>query len=198
MPTVRGLPALLDRPDAVLPDAGSGAAASAAVAAPTYVTIQLALDGGIPARVVLDGTRTLVLAVPLGQARRWLNDDPSAIAIDTSTAAAPAAPPEPQRPLDEPAARLTLLESNAIGDTVPAATGEAAILTVAGRAVVEVIVDALTISAGSLRSPGQYGSSIALRWRDLRPAPNAGPVLATGDPSIPRHRARWSKWRRIG
>jgi len=191
MPT-NGLPSIIDRPDAALAPGTTDPPAGNA-----YTSLAQALDGGIPVRLALDSTRILLLAVPLGQARRWLDDDPRNVVVDTS-AAGPLPDPAVLRSLDAPQARLTLLESGAVGDTVPVTTGEPAVLTMAGRAVVEIVVDSLVATVGSLRSPGQYGSSISLRWRDLHAAPNDGPAQVVLDPTIPRARRHWFLLRRQG
>jgi len=60
-------------------------------------------------------------------------------------------------------------------------------MTLRGRAVVEIIVDAITLTAGSLRSPGKYGSSLTLRWRDVTGASDDGPKPPLGDESIPSY-----------
>ena len=188
MPT---LPAFISRPDASLP-------AAEPVAGPAYATVTLALDSGVPFRIPLDGTRSLLLAVPLGQLRRWMGDDPSTVIVDTTVTSLPVTPPGPTRNLDNVGPRLTLLLSGAVGDTTSFATGSPATLTMNGQAVVEVVVDELTITVGSIRSPGQYGSSISLRWRDLHPAPNSGPPDAVLDPSIPRKRLAFYLQARTG
>ena len=54
-----------------------------------------------------------------------------------------------------------------------------------GTGVVEVIVDLLLVTAGSMRSPGQFGSRVTLRWRPLDAAPSTGPPPTRGDPGIP-------------
>ncbi|MFL6139705.1 MAG: hypothetical protein ACJ74O_18180 [Frankiaceae bacterium] len=181
-----GLPALLNRPAAVLPPAGPAATV------PGETVLRIALDSGVPARIPLAGDRALVLAAGPGRARCYLDADPAAVVIAigavTGSATAPPAAPALLRNPDALVPRLTLLDRAALGDSVPVVAGVAMTLSVGGRAIVEVTVDALTVTAGSLRSPGQYGSSMTLRWRDLTPAGNAGPPLATGDPSIPRPR----------
>jgi hypothetical protein len=88
--------------------------------------------------------------------------------------------------------RLTLVVSGAIGETVPVVLGVPFRLAgppgsapPPGAAVVEVTVDRLVITAGTLRSPGRFGSLLSLRWRDLTPAPDEGPLSPVGDPGIP-------------
>jgi hypothetical protein len=175
-----GLPALLTRPVAVLPAAQPRAAPDS--------TTSFSLDNGVPARIPLSGDRVLVLSVGLGRARALLASDPASVVVTAGTTAVPPADPLVLRDPDVPIARLSLLEGAALGDSVPVVVGIAVTLSVSGRSVIEVTIDAITLTAGSLRSPGQYGSSVTLRWRDLPPAGNAGPQLATGDDSIPRPR----------
>ncbi len=175
------LPALTAVPAAVLPEPVPGGG-------PVYASVTLSLESGVPARIPLDGSRTVLLAVPLGQARRWLDDDPRNVVLDTSLSRAGSIPPGPALDLDRSGPRLTLLQGSVLGDTVALVPGQPVVLTIAGLAVVEVVVDSLILTVGSLRSPGQYSSSIQLRWRDLHPAGNSGPDLTRGDDSIPRRR----------
>jgi hypothetical protein len=183
MASMDGLPALLTRPAAVMlpvdrPTTPAG-----------ETVLRVALDTGVPARIPLAGDRALVLAVGAGRARHHLETDPAVVVLALGTGTVtPAVDPGLFRNPDVPIPRLTLLDKATLGDSVPVVAGVATTLTVGGRAAVEVTVDALTVTAGSLRSPGQYGSSITLRWRDVQPASNAGPSLATGDPTIPRPR----------
>lgn len=174
------LPAFLTRPPVLLADA---APAPVADADPAESTLRQALDGGIPAHLPLAGQRSLVLGVGLGKARELLAADPAAVLIDAGTD-----PHDSDADPDRPIARLTLIDGSVIGETVPVVTGVRAALVVSGRVAVEVVVDALTVTAGSLRSPGKYGSSITLRWRPVGPAPDLGPPPPAGDPSLPRFR----------
>jgi hypothetical protein len=182
---------MVTRPPAVL-DAPVSSGAAPAPAPPRgaeFVTVDLSLDAGVPARVPLDGDRTLVLAVPLGVARSLLASDPLAVAADTAEGGLA---PDADRGRDPARAwpRLTLLVGGEIGDTVAAVTGAPTVLGRGGVAAVELVLERLVVTAGSLRSPGQYGSRVTLRWRDLHTAPDAGPAPATGDPSIPRRSQR--------
>jgi hypothetical protein len=176
------LPALISRP---LLDAAP--AASDNGFAPGQ-TVQQELAAGLPARVDLDGDRSLVLAVPLGVATGVLAADPMTVVFDTGV-------PNPSdltalRDSDGAWPRLTLVLTGAIGQTVPVVLG-VPVRRVAGAAagvaaVVEVTVDRLVVTVGSLRSPGRFGSQLTLRWRDLTLAPDTGTPAPVGDLSIPR------------
>jgi hypothetical protein len=173
-----------------------------------YTTLTHPLDAGLPARIPLGGGRDLVLAVPVGQARRWLADDPGRVVIDIAAAAR-----EPGsatlRALDATVPRLTLVQGERIGETTPVVAGRPIVLGLDGRTLVEIVVDGLIVSVGSLRSPGLYGSVLRLRWRSLEMASAAGPARPVPDDAIPRppvpqllrqkalkRRRRW--WRRSG
>jgi hypothetical protein len=173
MPTPT-LPALISRPslDAVPvppPD-------------PALLVVKQELSAGLPVRVDLDAARVLVLAVPLGMARAVIAADPSAVVFDTGVAN----PPDLTAGRDDGGAwpRLTLVVNGAIGDTVPVVRGVPFRLA-AGPAVAEVTVDELVVAAGTLRSPGRFGSRLSLRWRDLGLATDDGPPRPAGDPGIP-------------
>jgi hypothetical protein len=88
-----------------------------------------------------------------------------------------------------PGPRLTLVDGGTIAGTMAVVPGVPQRLGLGSAAAVEVVVDRLVLTAGSLRSPGSYGSRITLRWRDLRTAPDAGPPPATGDPALAQLRS---------
>ncbi|WP_410672481.1 hypothetical protein [Amycolatopsis sp. cmx-4-68] len=169
----RSLPALISRP---LP------AVAPPPADPGARVLRQELTAGLPARLDLDAVRGLVLAVPLGVARAVLAADPSAVVFST-------AEPGDSTAFRDPAAawpRLTLVVTGAIGTTVPVVAGVPVRLAgPPGTAAVEVTVDELVLTAGSLRSPGRFGSRLSLRWRDLALASGDGPAHPVGDPGIP-------------
>lgn len=182
MDSVDALPPFLTRPPVLLADLLPDLLPDAAAApVPGETTLRQALDAGVPARLPLSGQRALVLAVGLGKARELMDADPSVVVIDLA-AGDPDAAPDP----DQPVARLTLLDGPTLGDTLRVVAGVRIPLAVGGGVAVEIVVDTLTITAGSLRSPGQYGSSVRLRWRPVGTAPDDGPPPAPGDPSLPR------------
>lgn len=173
MPTPT-LPALISRP--------SLGTAAIPPPDPALLVVKQELSAGLPVRVDLDAARALVLAVPLGTARAVITADPSAVVFDTGVAD----PPDLSAGRDDGGAwpRLTLVVNGAVGDTVPVVRGVPFRLA-AGPAVAEVTVDELVITAGTLRSPGRFGSRLSLRWRDLALASDDGPPRPIGDPGIP-------------
>lgn len=164
------LPALISRPFLDVPNDPT-----------VFQTLQQDLTSGLPAKVDLDGARGLVLAVPLGVARNVLSADPATVAFDTGSFTGPTTP----RDYDATWPRLTFVAGGVIGETVPVLPGVRFAVRLGADASVEITVDTLVVTVGTLRSPGQFGSRLALRWRALGPAPDAGPPPSTGDPSIP-------------
>jgi len=169
------LPSVLTRP---LPDGAATAPDDG-----TQQSVQLNLTAGIPAVIALDAGRSLALAVPLGVAGALLAADPLATLVDTGDPAYQPAPGEQRDPM-APTARLTLIANGAIADTTAVVAGIPLELGTGSAAAVEVVVDRLVVTAGSLRAMGDYGSQITLRWRDLRTAPSTGPPPVTGDPAL--------------
>lgn len=175
------LPALVTRPllDAY---AEASSAPRPATAEPTRATLDSELTDGVPARLSLDGGRSLVLAVPLGLARPILEADPRDVVLDDTVIAA--APPGEHVPIDRPRPRLTLIVDGRIADTVLLVPHVPLRLGDGLRAQVEVIVDRLMVTAGALRGPGRSDSRLVLRWRDLAVAGDAGPAAGAGDPAL--------------
>lgn len=179
---MNALPALVTRPlidayaDALAADAGP------APAEPDRVTVDTDLGDGIPARLPLDGTRSLVLAVPLGVARSLMDADPRTVVLDDGTFAATA--PGVTVPVDLPRPRLTLVADGRIADTVVVIPHRPLWLGDGGAAAVEVIVDTLVVVAGTLRGPGRQQSRLVLRWRSLQAAGDTGPGVVPGDPAL--------------
>lgn len=174
------LPAVVTRP---LVDAfvdAPGPAPGRATAPPAVLATEL--PEGIPARLVLDAHRTLVLAVPLGVARPLLEADPLTVVVDDAllTGSDPAQRVVP----DVPRPRLTLVADGRLADSITVVPGVAATLADGGRALVTVVVERLRITAGSLRGPGAFGSLLRLTWTDPTAAGDHGAAPVPGDPAL--------------
>jgi hypothetical protein len=182
------LPDFVTRPllDAYADALGPDAIPPAVV--PAFTVIESGLTDGVPARLVLDASRTLVLAVPLGVARVLLDADPLTVVWDDLTAGTSTE----RTPLDVPRPRLTLVVDERIADTALVVEHLPIQFADGGRAQVEVVVDRLVVTAATLRSPGASGSRLVLRWRDLLVADDSGPAPTSGDPAVDlvRRRAR--------
>jgi hypothetical protein len=174
------LPALVTRP---LTDAYADALDLAAPSPPDPQRgiVDSELPDGIPASLALDGSRVLVLAVPLGIARPLLDADPRTVLVDDR---AIAAPPDRRAQPDLPRPRLTLVADGRIADTTAVVPHVLLRIGDGPRSVVEVVVERLLLTAGSLRGPGRFGARITLRWRDLLVAGNTGPAPVPGDPAL--------------
>ena len=173
------LPAFVTRP---LVDAYADALPPAVTPPPVTpaTVVESALTDGVPSRLALDASRTLVLAMPVGVARVLLDADPLTVVWDDLTAGTSSE----RTPVDLPRPRLTLLVGERIADTAVVIEHRPIQLADHGRAQVEVIVDRLVLTAATLRSPGPSGSRLVLRWRDLLVADDLGPAPTPGDPAL--------------
>ena len=174
------LPAFVTRPlvdayaDALGPDVFPAAVT------PAGTLVESGLTDGVPLRVVLDASRTLVLAVPVGAARVLLDADPLTVVWDDLTAGTSSE----RTPVDLPRPRLTLVVDERIADSAVVIEHRPIQLADNGRAQVEVVVDRLVVTAATLRAPGASGSRLVLRWRDLLVAADSGPAPTPGDPAL--------------
>ena len=174
------LPAFVSRP---LVDAHAdalGVDVVAGVPAPAGVVVDSPLTDGVPARIALDASRTLVLAVPVGVARVLLDADPLTAVWDDLTAGTSTG----RTPVDVPRPRLTLLVDERIADSAVLVEHRPIRFADNGLAQVEVVVDRLVLTAAALRSAGRSSSRLVLRWRDLLVADDVGPAPTAGDPAI--------------
>ena len=178
------LPALVTRPlvDAYADALGASPGPLSSAPPGRQVLVQAELTDGIPARLTLDASRSLVLAVPVGVARAWLDADPLAVVVDDAAVAA--SPPGERVPVDLPRPRLTLVVDGHIADTVVVVARVPVRLGDGQRALVELVVDRLVLTVGSMRGPGRFDSRIAFRWTDLTEADATGPAPVAHDPAL--------------
>ena len=130
------------------------------------------VTGGLPCTLRLDGTVRAVLAIPAGEARPWLDADPTTpvaasdpelAPVDGNATGADTIAATPPRP------RLYLVAGGAVVASVPLVAGSRRRLPddgdAAGGALIEIMILGWDLRAGNLRGAGDYGGFIDLAWR---------------------------------
>jgi hypothetical protein len=127
--------------------------------------------GGLPHVIRLDHDVSLLLVIPTGLALTWRDMDPATM---VSTSAPELSPHRndaygPARDANRAPARLLVRAGETLTASVPLTAGVRTRIPqdgVPGRGVrIEMTVLSWDIRAGSLRGPGDFGSSIRLAWR---------------------------------
>jgi hypothetical protein len=136
-----------------------------------FQVIQSRILNGFPHFIDLTKSVRLKITMPTGLLRAWLDADPSALVAtsDDELAARPAAPSEEIGGATRPALRIAILQNSAFLSTVPLAAGVQRTLPDDGDATqgvaIEIALVSWNIFAGTVRGPGDFGSSIQLGWR---------------------------------
>ncbi|MFO0750672.1 MAG: hypothetical protein U1F43_34135 [Myxococcota bacterium] len=127
--------------------------------------------GGLPSSIVLDPELRLVLVLPTGRIRPWLDGDPLAPIASSDSELAPRAdtttPAAPRAPL-----RLIALWQREVIGSVPLTLGVRHRLpghatSSAAAPPIELIVLGWDLRVGNARGPGELGAFVELAWRRL-------------------------------
>jgi hypothetical protein len=136
-----------------------------------FVASDLTLVNGLPQLIELDNDTKLLLVVPTGMIATWRDADPTTVISQSEPELAPFVD-QPSAPLTDAArlpVRLLLQINSAITAAIPLAAGLERLSLDAGdsgRGVrIELMVRSWRICAGSLRGPGDFGSTISIVWR---------------------------------
>jgi hypothetical protein len=126
------------------------------------------LTSGLPARIQLTPDLTLVLTVPTGLASTWVELDPNLVVSQSfdQTMALPNGSQHALAGVDRTAVRLILVRGTDVVGTLPLVAGRRARLADDKGTLLELIVLGWEIRAGTVKGPGDFGSSIRLAWRD--------------------------------
>ncbi len=129
-----------------------------------FTTVTQTLTQGLPATIPIDNQITLVLQLPTGLGAAWRDADPAALvsASDWQTAAV-----GPPAKLARAALRLEVRNNNRTSAVVPVVAGNRALVSDGSTPGVsyEIAVLAWAVYAGSMLSPGDFGSTITFAWR---------------------------------
>lgn len=130
-----------------------------------------ALANGLPDPQQLDADVSVVVTLPIGTATVWRDADPGALVASSAPELEPwtPAPDTAIGDLGRPPVRLLVLFQGAPVASVPLAAGLHRVAEDDGNpttgALVELRVVSWEIHAGSLRGPGDFGSSLRFEWR---------------------------------
>jgi hypothetical protein len=153
-----------------IPMAGHLVPAQAPALPPSFTLVQQPLTAGLPFTFALDAHWSVTLRYPTGVMLPWLDADPHAVASsDASERAAPAAAAGVT--LRDPV-RVAVARNGATRAVVPLSAGRRALVVDDGvrPAALEIVIERWTIAAGTVCGPGDFGSSLALAWRDASAA----------------------------
>ena len=125
----------------------------------------------IPHLVVLTPELTLVLIVPTGLATEWRDADPAAVIASSELQEQP--PGGDGDGLEAPPARLILRTGGRDAGSAPLVAGLLQRLPAAAPPLIELVIVAWTLHAGTLVGAGDFGSTIELAWRSIGPAAEA-------------------------
>ena len=126
---------------------------------------------GLPATLTLSDGFQAMLLLPTGLARRWLDADPGALLATSADERLPYDPnaAEALALTPRPPLRLLVRRNGRSLGAVPANVGVIRRISDSGNAVdgvvIEVVLQAWEIYAGSVRGAGNFGSSIQIAWR---------------------------------
>lgn len=126
---------------------------------------------GLPAMLTLSDGFQAVLVFPTGVARRWIDADPGTLVATSADDRQPYDPTSAEAfPLmPRPPLRLLVRRNGRTLGAVPANLGVIRRISDTGDAangvVIEVMLKAWEIYAGSVRGAGNFGSSIQIAWR---------------------------------
>jgi hypothetical protein len=156
------------RPISVLPYLTSE---PATVAPEGFTLVDAPITRGLPHRFMLDQRIRLTLLVPHGLAHEWRDADPQAVvsASDDERARSTAAQIARHSEIARPPVRLMVEVDTVLQESVAVVVGSGLSTPGIGsetRGVkLELVILSWLITAGSMRSAGDYGSRIRLAWR---------------------------------
>ena len=165
--------------------------AASTIAPEGFTRVEERLRGGLPHTIALSGDRRLLLIVPNGVPALWRDTDPGVVVSSSAAELQPFAPPPSPSlgSLSRPPALLLFQVNRTTIASAPLVAGAVQRIPHSdGPAAVEIVVFDWEIRAGTLRGPGEFGSRIALAWRDAAVAsdrfsePPLNPVFVKRQP----------------
>lgn len=136
-----------------------------------FTSVTAVVLAGLPHVITIDQSTRLLVMVPTGLATTWRDLDPSTVISDSNAEVEPYAAPTVPTPPGDAAfapARLMLQVNNRTMATMPLVAGVRRMLpdgASAGGVRLELDVISWTLTSGSMRGAGDFGSRLTLAWR---------------------------------
>jgi hypothetical protein len=131
-----------------------------------FTRVRQPLAQGLPHTIQLDADFRLVVALPNGTARLWLDTDPAEVVSRSANQTVPVAngDRQPIGAVAQAPLRLFLVRDRTTLASIPLVAGLRR--TVPDTEIrIELLVLGWDLRAGSLRGPGDFGSFVDLAWR---------------------------------
>lgn len=131
-----------------------------------FITVEERLTGGLPHRIRLDNTLTMILILPTGLATAWRDLDPVTLVSSSAPEYAPRNLEIQDLPRTLP--RLIVRQGAQSAASVPLVAGKRVVVPRAGGVIsrrFELIILNWEIYSGSVRGAGDYGSRLTFAWR---------------------------------
>lgn len=163
-----------------------------ALAPEGFTTIETPILRGLPHRFPLNDHIFLNVLLPNGLAHEWRDADPEAVvsASEDEREALAAAQLAAKSEVSRPALRLMVEYDNVLQESVAVVAGHGVCVPNTGsetRGVkLELIVLSWRITAGSMRSLGDYGSRVRLAWRERGKGSDTFALPAINPNLVPR------------
>jgi hypothetical protein len=135
-----------------------------------FATVSEPMTRGLPHTIVLDRATRATVVLPSGLARAWRDADPTDVVSASADEHAPVVADALRVREDVARAplRLVVERSNVVLAIVPVTAGLRQVVPNDGGvrgAVIEIVVLAWDLRAGTVRGAGDFGSRLSLAWR---------------------------------
>jgi hypothetical protein len=152
-----------------------------------FTVVDQQVTGALPLRIPLFADVALMLVVPTGLGRQWRGFAPADVISTGGDEREPLDPANPPAAAPERSpTRLYLVGGSATLGIVPLTAGLRTVVEADAGTLVELLILAWEVHAGTVTSGGDVGSRVTVAWRDASHAPSQ----FSPDPIHPRVVAR--------
>jgi hypothetical protein len=140
------------------------------VAAPEgFVTVARTIDGGLPLAITLEQGYEVLMVLPTGLARQWIEARGGDLVATSDDELRPHDPATPGATFARAPLRWLVRRGGKIIATIPFSLGMVRRVSDGGAAeqgvALEIVALRWTVNAGSMRGGGDFGSQVEFAWR---------------------------------